>query len=239
MRNVIPKKIHYCWFGRGEKPELVKKCIDSWKKNLPGYEFIEWNEDTFDIESNRFVKEAYEHRNFAFVSDYVRAKALYVHGGIYLDTDVEVLRPFDSFLIHDFFAGFEEKNFVGTCVMGSCAGCQLLKTYMRHYDESSYVNEDGTFYTDTNVLLLTRLFEERGFIRDGSFQEKDGIAVYPRTWFSPYDYINSISYITEDSHAIHHFARLWLPRRVRIKSAIKRLIVRIIGGETLKKLLGR
>lgn len=239
MRNLIPKKIHYCWFGRGEKPKLVKKCIDSWKKHLSGYEFIEWNEDSFDIESNRFVKEAYEHRNFAFVSDYVRAKALYVHGGIYLDTDVEVLKSFDSFLIHDFFAGFEEKDFVGTCVMGSKAAHPLLETYIRHYDEASYVNDDGTFYTDTNVLLLTRLFEQKGFVRDGEFQEKDGIAVYPRTWFSPYDYINSISYITDDSHAIHHFARLWLPRSVRIKSAVKRAIVKVIGGETLKKLLKR
>ena len=236
---MIPKKIHYCWFGRGEKPKLVKKCMDSWKKNLSGYEFIEWNEDNFDIESNTFVKEAYEHRNFAFVSDYVRAKALLAEGGIYLDTDVEVMKSFDNFLNHDFFAGFEEKEFVGTCVMGSCEDHPLLKEYIRHYDESKYVNDDGTFYTDTNVLLLTRLFEEKGFVRDGKYQEKDGIAVYPRAWFSPYDYINSISYITNDSHAIHHFARLWLPKKVRIKSAIKRAVVKVIGGENLKKLLKR
>lgn len=236
---MIPKKIHYCWFGRGEKPKLVKKCMDSWKKNLSGYEFIEWNEDNFDIESNTFVKEAYEHRNFAFVSDYVRAKALLAEGGIYLDTDVEVMKSFDGFLNHDFFAGFEEKEFVGTCVMGSCADHPLLKEYIRHYDESKYVNDDGTFYTDTNVLLLTRLFEQNGFVRDGKYQEKDGIAVYPKAWFSPYDYINSISYITNDSHAIHHFARLWLPKKVRIKSAIKRAVVKVIGGENLKKLLKR
>lgn len=236
---MIPKRIHYCWFGRGEKPKLVEKCIASWKKNLPDYELVEWNEDNFDVHQNTFVDEAYAHRNFAFVSDYARAKALFSEGGIYLDTDVEVLKSFDEVLSHDFFAGFEEKNFVGTCVMGAQKGCPLLQKYMEHYETSTYVQADGSFYSDTNVVLLTRLFEEMGFARDNSFQEKDGIAIYPREWFSPYDYINSISYITEDSHAIHHFAQLWLPRSARIKSALKRTIVKVIGGERLRRWLGR
>ncbi|MDD6061365.1 MAG: glycosyltransferase, partial [Oscillospiraceae bacterium] len=107
---MIPKTIHYCWFGRGEKPKLVQKCMASWQKNLPGYTFVEWNEDNFDVNQNLFVQQAYAHRNFAFVSDYARAQALYNEGGIYLDTDVEVLKSFDAFLENRFFAGFEEKN---------------------------------------------------------------------------------------------------------------------------------
>lgn len=236
---MIPKTIHYCWFGRGEKPKLVRRCIASWKKYLPDYTFVEWNEDNFDVSQNTFVAQAYAHRNFAFVSDYARAKALYAQGGIYLDTDVEVLQNLDDVLAHRFFAGFEEKNFVGTCVMGSEKGCVLLEDYMAHYENSVYENPDGTFYSDTNVLLLTRLFEQLGFQLDNTFQEKDGIAVYPREWFSPYDYIHSISYITEDSRTIHHFAQLWLPRRARIKTVLRRAVGKAVGGERLKKWMGR
>ena len=236
---MIPKIIHYCWFGRGEKPKLVQKCIASWEKYLPDYTLIEWNEDNFDVSQNNFVRQAYDHRNFAFVSDYARAKALYETGGVYLDTDVEALQSFDACLSHVFFAGFEEKNFVGTCVMGAQAGCALLRDYMAHYENTPYELPDGTLYADTNVVLLTRMFEQMGFRRDNTFQEKEGVAVYPREWFSPYDYINSVSYITDDSRAIHHFAQLWLPRRTRLKTMLKRKLFGAIGGEHVKKWLRR
>lgn len=232
----MEKVIHYCWFGRGEKPALVQKCIASWKKFCPDYELVEWNEDNFDIQSCKFVAEAYSDRNFAFVSDYVRARALFDRGGIYLDTDVEVLRSFDEFLSEKAFLGFEEGNFVGTCVMGVEKGSELMQMYLDHYDNSVYFNPDGTKYVDTNVVLLTRLLEEKGLVRNDEKQTVDGITIYPRTYFSPYDYINGINYITEESAAIHHFAQLWLPKSVRLKTEIKKMIVRIIGGENLKKL---
>lgn len=232
----MEKVIHYCWFGRGEKPALVQKCIASWKKFCPDYELVEWNEDNFDIQSCKFVEEAYSDRNFAFVSDYVRARALFDRGGIYLDTDVEVLRSFDEFLSEKAFLGFEEGNFVGTCVMGVEKGSELMQMYLDHYDNSVYFNPDGTKYVDTNVVLLTRLLEEKGLVRNDEKQTVDGITIYPRTYFSPYDYINGINYITEESAAIHHFAQLWLPKSVRLKTEIKKMIVKIIGGENLKKL---
>ncbi len=236
---MIPKTIHYCWFGRGQKPKLVQRCIATWRKILPEYNIVEWNEDNFDVGCNTFVRQAYDKRNFAFVSDYARAKALYENGGIYLDTDVEVLKSFDVFLAHKMFAGFEEKSFVGTCVMGAEKGAPLLKTYMEHYEGTSYILPDGSFYKDTNVVLLTHLLEENGLVRDDSLREVCGVTVYPRTWFSPYDYINGISYITGDSHAIHHFAQLWLPKRTRLKSDIKRAAIKLIGGERIKKLRGK
>ena len=110
----IPKIIHYCWFGRGEKPEIVKRCINSWKENLKDYEIIEWNENNFDININNYVKEAYENKKYAFVSDYVRVYALYNMGGIYFDTDVEVFKSLDEFLQEDSFWGFEEKDYIAT-----------------------------------------------------------------------------------------------------------------------------
>lgn len=232
----MKKTIHYCWFGRGEKPKLVKKCIESWKKNLPDYRILEWNEDNFDLSKNQFVSEAYSDRNFAFVSDYVRAYVLYNYGGIYMDTDVEVLGSFDSFLDHQMFLGFEEGNFVGTCVMGTEKGHELMQTYLSHYDGLTYFNEDGTKYTDTNVVLLTKLLEQRGLVRNNELQTVGDITIYPRTYFSPYDYINGISYITDDSVAIHHFAQLWLPKSVRMKTEVKKALIKVIGGENLKKI---
>ena len=233
----MEKIIHYCWFGEGEKPKLTQKCIETWKKFLPDYKIIEWNEKNFDVGCCRFVKEAYEARNFAFVSDYARAKALYENGGIYFDTDVEVLKSFDRFLSNEFFVGFEEKAFVGTCVMGAQKGALILKEYMAHYENAAYLNEDGTKYSDTNVLLLTRLLEEKGLERNDKEQTVDGyIKIYPRTFFSPYDYINGINYITDDSYSIHHFTLSWLPKSTRIKTGIKRKIIKIIGGENIKKI---
>lgn len=232
----MDKTIHYCWFGRGEKPALVRRCIDSWKKFMPEYSITEWNEDNFDININQFVKEAYSDRNFAFVSDYVRAYVLFNYGGIYMDTDVEVLKSFDEFLSDSFFAGFEEGNFVGTCVMGAEKGSEMMQIYMNHYNSVPYFNPDSTKYSDTNVVLLTKLLEDRGLVRNDKKQTVDGITVYPRTYFSPYDYINGISYITDESAAIHHFAQLWLPKSVRLKTNIKKILIKIIGGQNIKKL---
>ena len=160
----MKKTVHYCWFGRGEKPAFVQKCIASWKKHLPDYEIKEWNEDNFDLSDCKFASDAYKDRNFAFVSDYVRACVLYNEGGIYFDTDVEVLADFDRFLDDKFFAGFEEKAFVGTCVMGAEKGCPIFEEYIEHYKNADYFNADGTKYSDTNVVLLTRLLEEKGLV---------------------------------------------------------------------------
>lgn len=228
--------LHYCWFGNGEKPKLVKDCIASWKKAMPGYEIKEWNETNADLSSCTFAAEAYSDRNFAFVSDYVRAKVLYEYGGIYLDTDVEALKSFDPFLEDEMFVGFEEKNFVGTCVIGAEKGSPLMKEYLDFYASHTYFNPDGTKYRDTNVVLLTSLLEKRGLVRNNEKQVIDGVSVYPRTYFSPYDYINGISYVTDDTVSIHHFAQLWLPKKSRIKGEIKKLLASVIGGETIKKI---
>ncbi|MDD6276003.1 MAG: glycosyltransferase [Clostridia bacterium] len=230
------KTIHYCWFGRGEKPKLVQKCIASWKKYCPDYEIVEWNEDNFDIGMNRFVSEAYSDRNYAFVSDFARAYVLYNYGGIYLDTDVELFKNFDAFLSDEAFLGFEEGGFAGTCVIGAQKGCELMKIYLDRYENSVYFNPDGTKYSDTNVVLMTELLEKEGLVRNDKKQTVFGITVYPRTYFSPYDYINGISYITDESVAVHHFAQLWLPKSVRAKTAIKKAAVKIIGGQNIRKL---
>ncbi len=233
---MIPQMIHYCWFGRGEKPNIVLKCMNSWKKHLPDYELKEWNEDNFDININLFVSQAYKDKNYAFVSDVARAHALFHFGGIYFDTDVEVLKNFGCFLEESFFVGFEEGGYVGTCVMGAEKGSPLMEEYLDYYDGISYILSDGSKYKNTNVILMTNLLQKKGIKRSNEYQKTQDITIYPRTYFSPYDYINGESFITEDSYSIHHFAQLWLPLRVRLKSKIKKAVIRIIGPQRMKAL---
>lgn len=235
--TTIPKVIHYCWFGNKEKPKFIKRCIESWKIQLSDYEIMEWNESNFDINMNNFVKQAYEAGKFAFVSDYARVYALYNYGGIYLDTDVEVIKNFDSFLHHSSFWGFEEKNYIATSTIGSIKGNPLIKKFLDEYEDKSFILSDGSYDISTNVSLVTETFEELGIKRNGLYQElKDLAVVYPKVYFSPYDYINCISHITDKSYAVHHFYKSWVSISQRIKFKIKKILADLIGGENIAKL---
>ena len=228
----IPKIIHYCWFGKKDKPDIVKRCIHSWKTYLHDYKITEWNEENFDINSNNFVKEAYAKKKYAFVSDYVRVYALYHYGGIYMDTDVEVKQPFsDEILGNDSFWGFEEKNYIATSTIGTKKGNKLIKRFLDSYDGKEFIKEDGEIDTLTNVAIVSNIIEGIGIRLDGTYQRIEGICtVYPQEYFSPYDYINCYSKANENTYTIHHFYKSWLPYKEKIKENIKKMISRIIGG---------
>ena len=232
MQQKIPKIIHYCWFGGKDKPEVIKKYINSWKEKLKEYEIKEWNENNFDISSNIFVKQAYESGKYAFVSDYVRVYALYNYGGIYMDTDVEVKQPFsDEILGNDSFWGFEEKNYIATSTIGTKKGNKLIKRFLDSYDGKAFIKEDGEIDTLTNVAIVSNIIEGIGIRLDGTYQRIEGICtVYPQEYFSPYDYINCYSKETKNTYTIHHFYKSWLPYKEKIKENIKKMISRIIGG---------
>jgi hypothetical protein len=235
--TTIPKVIHYCWFGGKEKPEIVKKCILSWEKILKDYEITEWNENNFDINSNTFVREAYEAGKFAFVSDYVRVYALYNQGGIYLDTDVEVFQPFDKFLHHESFWGFEQENYIATSTIGARKENKLIFQFLDSYRSKSFLKEDGSFHELTNVAIVTKILEDSGLKRDGRYQDIEGIgAFYPQTYFSPYDYINIRKFISRDTVAMHHFYKSWLPPSARMKSSLKQIAARVVGGENIARI---
>ena len=237
VNDKIPKRIHYCWFGGKEKPDIVRKCIESWKKNLSQYELIEWNEESFDINSNKYVREAYEAGKFAFVSDYVRVYALYHFGGIYLDTDVEVFKPFDDLLHHDSFWGFEQENYIATSTIGASKGNKLIKQFLDSYKDKHFINEDGTHDQLTNVAIVTDILKNIGLKTNGEYQEIENIgAFYPQTYFSPYDYINCRKFMTENTYAMHHFYKSWLPLGTRLKGNIKLALSKIIGGDNIAKL---
>ena len=212
---MIPKIIHYCWFGRGPKPELALKCIESWKQFCPDYTLVEWNEDNFDISSNQYVKEAYEARKFAFVTDYVRLYAMYTQGGIYMDTDVMVLKNLEGYLHHQAFSGFESKTKVPTGIMASEKGQALIGEMLSHYDTARFLNEDGSFDMTTNVEVITALLLEKGLIPNGEHQEIAGMAFYPQNVFCPdHNKLNDPGYMA-DTATIHYFAGSWKSEKTR------------------------
>ena len=154
---MIPKTIHYCWFGRGQKPELAQKCIESWKRYLPEYEIVEWNEDNFNLDEYPYARQAYDARKFAFVTDVVRLYAMFTHGGIYMDTDVEVLKPLDSILGYEAVSGFETTNLIPTGLMASEKGSEIIGELLKDYRERQFVNADGSLNTTTNVIYINLL----------------------------------------------------------------------------------
>ena len=233
----IPKIIHYCWFGRKEKPEIVKKCINSWRENLKEYEIREWNEDSFSLDSNEFVREAYEHNKFAFVSDYVRVYALYNYGGIYLDTDVEVNQSFDKYLNDESFWGFEAGNYIATSTIGTVKESKVIKKFLDSYEGKKFINEDGTYNTITNVRIVSSMFEDLGVKLNGEYQKIEGIgSIYPMQIFSPYDYRYYQDLRNINTVCIHYYYKSWLPLSERIKQKIKKTIIKLIGVNQFKKL---
>lgn len=235
--NKIPKVIHYCWFGGKEKPEIVKKCIESWKRNLKDYEIIEWNEQNFDVDENLYVKEAYMFGKYAFVSDYVRVYALYNIGGVYLDTDVEVFLSFDDLLHHDSFWGFEQENYIATSTIGATPGNKLIKQFLDSYSDKQFLKDDGSFDDLTNVAVITKMLIELGLKRDGKYQEMENIGTfYPQAYFSPYDYINCRSFKNEATYTMHYFYKSWLPPKARIKGQFKKLAAKVIGGDNIARI---
>lgn len=227
---MIPKIIHYCWFGGNPLPTDAKKCIASWKKIMPDYEIREWNESNFDINSNLYVKQAYEARKFAFVTDYVRLYALATEGGIYMDTDVEVLKSFDPFLHHVAFSGFENNNFVPTGMMAAEKGSRWAKDLLDEYNHRSFIKEDGTFDTTTNTVTITNYMKKQGLILNNTYQDFPGlVTIYPSDYFCPKDHGSGLIRLTDNSVCIHHFACSWLPPKRRFLHKCKKTAVRFLG----------
>ena len=239
---MIPKVIHYCWFGRGKMPKLANKCIESWKKYLPEYEIMEWNEDTFDINMNTYVKEAYENKKFAFVTDYVRLYAMYNYGGIYMDTDVEVLKPLDQFLNNEAFSGFESSQFIPTGIMASEKGFLLYKEFLDYYTDRHFIKPDGSQDMTTNVVIMTTIADKHGLVHNGQKQVIDGWALYPSDYFCPLNDATGKLEMTENTATIHWFAKSWLSEKKRRISKVTKVFHRIFGEQCfvwLKKMLGR
>lgn len=151
----IPKVIHYCWFGKGEMPERERACIRTWRRYFPEYEMKLWDEDNFDFEECIYAKQAYESQKYAFVSDYVRAKVLYEYGGLYMDTDVKVIKSFPQSVGENGFLGFERRAFLGTAVMATVPGTEVFKKLLQYYENHSFIQGEGVMDNIANVSIIT------------------------------------------------------------------------------------
>lgn len=233
----IPKIIHYAWFGRGEKSQLAKECIESWSKYLPDYEIKEWNEDNFDLEQYEYAKSAYENRKFAYVADVVRLHALYYEGGIYMDTDVEVKKNMDPLLIHHGFSGFESENGIPTGTMAAEANNQWIKEQLDFYDTAVFNIEDVNKLL-TNVEIITSISLEKHNLKlNNTLQElKYGMMMYPVDFFCAKSVSTGELLVTNNTYTVHHFAGSWVPAKARRNKTIMRMINRVLGEKIASRI---
>lgn len=231
---MIPKKIHYCWFGGNPLPQDAKDYIESWKKHCSDYEIIRWDESSFDVNSVPYVKEAYENRKWAFVTDYVRLYALYTQGGVYMDTDVELLKPIDCFLEHEAFSGFESETAVPTGIMASEPNQKAIGDLLKDYDGRHFVNDKGELDLSTNVEAITRYFTDNGMLMNNQKQTVNGFTMYPYDYFCPKNSRTLKIEVTENSYTIHHFAGTWVESDTNFRKKIKKLLGPKLCGVVVK-----
>lgn len=233
---MIPKKIHYCWFGRNPKADIVLKCIESWKKYMPEYEIIEWNEDNYDIDKCVYIKEAYAEKKWAFVSDYVRFDVLNNFGGIYFDTDVELLKSIpNDILNNNAFTGMESAGKVSPgLVFASLPGHPFLKEILKEYEETSFIQTGKRKYKTVNEFT-TEILEKKGFIQKQKYQKVYDIAIYPSEFFCGYDQDLQEFDIQSSTISVHHYAGTW--KKKTIKDMVQKQIKKIFGKKIYMLLL--
>lgn len=232
---MIPKIIHYCWFGNNALPELAKKCIASWKKYLPDYEIKEWNERNFDINIIPYTEEAYNQKKYAFVSDYARFWILYHYGGLYFDTDVEIIKSMDKIIERGSFMGCENvataKNKVDTSPgselgvnpglgLGTNAGNDLYKEILDMYSKKHFLLPNGVMNQVTIVKYTTQLLCTKGLTSTNDIQQVAGIWIYPKEYFCPKDYATGKLRITPNTVSIHHYSETWFPWYMKLEGKL-------------------
>ena len=207
---MIPKKIHYCWFGGNPIDDASKKCIESWKKYCPDYEIIEWNESNYDVNKNKYTSECYKNKKWAFLTDYVRLDIIYNEGGIYLDTDVELLKPLDDLLDCKGYLGMEQ---VGTVNTGEGFGAvkhhDFVKSNKEYYENHNFWDKNGEFHQEICVKITTDILSENGFVKKNEKQNVCDMNIYPVEYFCPLVMGTNKLKITDNTYSIHHFNASW------------------------------
>ena len=223
----IPKVIHYCWFGKNKIPEQFQKYIDTWKQWCPDYQIVEWNESNYDIEKNVYMKTAYEQKRWGFVPDYARLDIIYNHGGIYLDTDVEICKSFDDLLNANFFCGFQRNFFVALGLgFGAVKHNAIIKEFRNFYD-------DLEFNLTPSPSYQTKVLKKHGLVCNNTFQNLgNGAFVYPTDFFDPQGFPSGIIRKTENTHSIHHYSETWVDdksKNMERYSELKKLDIELNG----------
>ncbi len=234
---MIPKIIHYCWFGYHKKPRLIQKCIASWKKYMPDWEIREWNEENYDVRKNDYIEKAYEEKKWAFVVDYARFDILNQYGGVFLDTDVELLRPIpEEILENEAFTGFENPGRVNPgLVYGSVPEQKIVKEIMAEYENKTFGNRiEGR--TENIVDVVSGILLKNGLMVNGEFQMAEKVAIYPRDYFCCFNFETQAFETTENTVSVHHYFASWTPWRRRVHFRIVKIIAMLLGKKRYLRL---
>ena len=256
---MIPKIIHYCWFGGNPLPKSAKKCIASWKKYCPDYEIREWNESNYDVRKIPYISQAYDAKKYAFVSDSARFDILYQHGGVYFDTDVEVIRPLDDILERGAFMGCERDGSFSIENERICEDCKavltnpglgiaaapglgiaaapglgLYREILAFYNEQNFLLPNGGYNMKTVVEYTTSVLIKHGLKDIKGIQQIDGITIYPKEYFNPFDNGTGKLTITDHTYSIHWYSKSWMDKKTVFISRMARPIHRIFGNDSLK-----
>ena len=220
----IPKIIHYCWVGGNPKPQSVLYCIESWKRCCPDYEIREWNETNYDFTKNEYMRQAYEAKKWGFVPDYARLDIVYEHGGIYLDTDVEMVRSFDELLEHESFFGFEDTGdgeFFVNCGhgFGAVAGHEAIRRARDLYEQVSFLQEDGTLNLLASPYYTTQALRQQGLVQENRDQRLPGVQVFASDVLCPKNFRTGKLTKTERTVSIHHFSASWVDEKIKAELA--------------------
>ena len=239
---MIPKVIHYCWFGRNPLPKSAQKCIASWRKYMPDYEIKEWNEDNFDVNIIPYTRDAYQAKKYAFVSDYARFWILYHYGGVYFDTDVEVIKQIDDIIERGAFMGWETQGGTGVWSvnpglgLSAPSGHPLYKEILKSYNTLRFYETDGSLCKYTMIPLVTDLLTYHGLIVNGTKQEVAGTTIYPSDYFCPMNNITGELIITENSYSIHWYSMSWMDRKTQWKHKMALTLRRVLGDNLFKQI---
>ena len=207
---MIPKIIHYCWFGGKPLPTWASDYINSWSKFCPDYQIIQWDETNYDVTKIEYMKQAYELKKWGFVPDYARLDIIYTHGGIYLDTDVEIIKPFDKLLDEKGFAGFESDKYVALGLgFGAEKGNPIIREMMTQYESMSFIKDDGTLNLLASPSYSSEILKNYGYTMNGECQKGTYFSLYSKEFFCPQDFNTGAVNITDNTYSIHHYAATW------------------------------
>jgi hypothetical protein len=240
---VIPKRIHYCWLSGDPFPELISRCVASWKVRLPDYEFVLWDRDRFDIERFDWVREAFEAKKYAFAADYIRLHALHEQGGIYLDADVEVLGDFEPFLNHKSFMGYERSGDLEPAVIGAEQGSEWIAACLKHYEGRHFTCGDGSNDTTPLPLIVEAQLRNLGLMPPQPPGDApiatSAITFYPADYFSPKDIHGGRVKSSRRTVAIHHFDGQWVERtsKYRLKQWLHRALKALFGASNHRRIV--
>ena len=235
---MIPKIIHYCWLSGDEFPPLIQKCIDTWKEQLPDYEFILWDTNKFKLENNIWVKQAFESKKYAFAADYIRLYAVYNYGGIYLDTDIEVLQSFNNLLERPYIAGAEGLGIIEAGVFGAEKNSTWVKQCLDYYDGKSFINTNGTYNTLTLPrIMMAQISKDRTIkeIQPDNLDTKvqtnddDTLYMFPKDFFCAKNHGTGVIEKTANTYSIHHFAMSRISNKRTFMPNIKRKLMAFFG----------